>query len=1416
MTKKVKIKVISGGQVGADKIGLEEARKLGFQTGGTAPKGFYTTTGKGFDLTLKDYGLTEISNADTISYQGREKRYGPRTEQNVLKSDLTLLYTIEGKFDSPGSKLTRNLARKHKRPLLDNPTASQISSAVAGLGKSDVTINIAGNREFTNRNVISEGLKAASNPTTTKKIIIGDIWKQEGYKVVSTNLGGVHGRGLAMQAKQQGKITRSNFSFDTSPKNSDVITLAVKGNAPETARVKGQSFSEQTVGRNVQLLDSEVNKLINFARKNPTKKINLPFIGLGFGEGKTEEITPILQRASREPNIHLISKDQSTVERYKSSFAPGVRSDSTSRTTASVKPPSSGFTPSKKPGGHYIEIKGPFHIPDPKAAAKIKAEIKRLAKEHPHAEFILREVHASKKRVESVFSAAFKGLVDIKQARRAKEVKLDYNPRRAKALETPVQVREKTIKSLNPFKEVEFTFSGDVASEEWKKWRSVDINLSKEMEWNPLKSKGQHFQSFEGYNKDAYLVKKYKGGTTSASKKIDALIDRISEYGRKKGAKAASVDAGIQYLRDKSAQFEAKQRLDSPKKSPIAMITPERETRLQRLQKNYGTPPKLKGKVDLIPQSEKKIQPQVDVGDTVPILKKTPTTTHLFTTQKHAGHIPTGKKQTYFTDASVKKPFPPPKKPSRKGLKEGVKAGLKVDDSGIIGDTKEFRLNLPEGSTVVTTRHEQIIKGVQTIQTGTEKLEQVKSIREGKGPAYPEGVDPEKKGQVKTGLRVDVTDNTPVGITLRENSGRDFDVSSVHSQKGDPDRGLWPEPSGQRETGISSSTGALKGTVITAPAQQSIEGKVYDPKTTQFPDKQSKTKRVKLSKTQRDEHIKSGLKVPDRPSLTIVHKKSKKGDQYTYAIVKRQTPIVHPFGKVKSALTALDELQPAEFGEQEKFASPAEDFKKSHVEVELGDDVGGGGKTVEVHTESHLQKQAKGLADELAVQAYYDEHGKWPKGTLPPSALANRPWIKKVKMDRGSDKITEIVTPMVDEKMTISDVLHGDSADYVKEGPQKGTRRTSATITHVKEGLTPRIFAGDPTYRGRRKPLTTEQKARAERLHAEDLKGDTTKVVLGKDKLGRPTETLITKYPPGEINPVTHTRESMPITEQLEREGVFRKRREGKSKPELAKQEHIAKTQQELKTTDLIETEVKGNVTPEGKPKDVRQKIYTQNQNKLSLIRQRQKPGQDISKEVSAVQTQIKESLKTPKRDTFIIEDSEGKKHTIQGDISFSGKEHGPMTMLTSKKAKATTLTASQRIRGAFSKAKPITKAVLPPLVGIGALALSPYFAKLQLEAKEKPLTWSNWLQETGAVFMAAPTVYSGVGEKPGYFQNLAKYDITALRENAKTTGDYKPIKDAGGPDTPYAKIKAWMFTKPKTTLPYKSDMATKSNRLGY
>lgn len=168
--------------------------------------------------------------------------------------------------------------------------------------------------------------------------VIGDIWAQDGFKIVTTNLGGVHGRGLAKQAKDNGSIQQGkNREFNESPFDKQVITLAVKGRAPETAKTAGRAFSEQVIAGNLDLLSSEIDRLIGYARKHPDKKFYLPYAGLGFGEGIVTDIRPILERAAAEPNILMIAKDAETVGKYSESFKPGVRRDATTRSEAFMK-----------------------------------------------------------------------------------------------------------------------------------------------------------------------------------------------------------------------------------------------------------------------------------------------------------------------------------------------------------------------------------------------------------------------------------------------------------------------------------------------------------------------------------------------------------------------------------------------------------------------------------------------------------------------------------------------------------------------------------------------------------------------------------------------------------------------------------------------------------------------------------------------------------------------------------------------------------------------------------------------------------------------------------------------------------------------------------------------------------------------
>src|SRR5262245_8934917 len=99
----VLIRIISGGQSGADHGGLLAARELGIPTGGTAPRGWQTETGPQESL-LKSFGLVE----------SREPGYPARTRQNVQDADGTLLV---GEYRSGGSALTANVAREAGKPL---------------------------------------------------------------------------------------------------------------------------------------------------------------------------------------------------------------------------------------------------------------------------------------------------------------------------------------------------------------------------------------------------------------------------------------------------------------------------------------------------------------------------------------------------------------------------------------------------------------------------------------------------------------------------------------------------------------------------------------------------------------------------------------------------------------------------------------------------------------------------------------------------------------------------------------------------------------------------------------------------------------------------------------------------------------------------------------------------------------------------------------------------------------------------------------------------------------------------------------------------------------------------------------------------------------------------------------------------
>lgn len=132
------IRIVSGGQAGADRAALDAAIAKGIDHGGWAPRGRRAEDG----AVPQRYEMLE-----TPSVEPRQ-----RTEWNVRDSDATLI--IASPPLRGGTKLTQELAADYARPcLLVNPTSGSIETIVdeivawlSATGANGATLNVAGPR----------------------------------------------------------------------------------------------------------------------------------------------------------------------------------------------------------------------------------------------------------------------------------------------------------------------------------------------------------------------------------------------------------------------------------------------------------------------------------------------------------------------------------------------------------------------------------------------------------------------------------------------------------------------------------------------------------------------------------------------------------------------------------------------------------------------------------------------------------------------------------------------------------------------------------------------------------------------------------------------------------------------------------------------------------------------------------------------------------------------------------------------------------------------------------------------------------------------------------------------------------------------------------------------------------------------
>lgn len=133
-------RIVSGGQTGVDRAALDAALAVDVPHGGWCPRGRRAEDG----VIPSRYQLAETPSRD----------YAERTERNVLDSDATLIL-CPGKLQG-GTRLTRELARRHGRPcLVVDPAAAEGLAAVRRWLEQHAVrvLNVAGPRESSVRGI---------------------------------------------------------------------------------------------------------------------------------------------------------------------------------------------------------------------------------------------------------------------------------------------------------------------------------------------------------------------------------------------------------------------------------------------------------------------------------------------------------------------------------------------------------------------------------------------------------------------------------------------------------------------------------------------------------------------------------------------------------------------------------------------------------------------------------------------------------------------------------------------------------------------------------------------------------------------------------------------------------------------------------------------------------------------------------------------------------------------------------------------------------------------------------------------------------------------------------------------------------------------------------------------------------------
>ncbi|MCK9279239.1 MAG: PHP domain-containing protein [Melioribacteraceae bacterium] len=256
-------KIISGGQSGGDRGGLEAGELLGLDVGGFAPSEFKTENGQCIELRDR-FNLVEIDGD-----------YKERTLKNVIESDGTAIFATNEK--SVGTRYTINVCEKYNKPYILVKSKNQFLEWL--INNNIKVLNVAGNRES-----ISPGIQ-----NRTRNFLVASLAQNNDIFVFGSNAGGKHGKGAALFARQ---------------------FFGAKWNNPRG--IQGRSYAIVTkkdwaVERSSTLeeIKSEIIDFLKYAVSHPENRFLVCEIGCKLAGYSTQEIGNLFSGEFVPSNVYL-------------------------------------------------------------------------------------------------------------------------------------------------------------------------------------------------------------------------------------------------------------------------------------------------------------------------------------------------------------------------------------------------------------------------------------------------------------------------------------------------------------------------------------------------------------------------------------------------------------------------------------------------------------------------------------------------------------------------------------------------------------------------------------------------------------------------------------------------------------------------------------------------------------------------------------------------------------------------------------------------------------------------------------------------------------------------------------------------------------------------------------------------------